>query len=140
MSCIECQVWFANFWLLPLNIFRWRKARGKAWFLSYFVLDKWLRILPKAYLISGMKYYCLYHIILTSIYPIISFILLLLWQLKFEFARARIHTFYIEIISFHCRQILVKTNNSTLNKHIMVRYRIALVWQNPKACLKPHTI
>ena len=90
MSGVIC-----NFLLcvLRLSTFRWRKARGKEWFSSYFVLDKWLRILPKAYLISGMKYYCLYHIIITSIDPIISFILLLLWQLKFEFARARIHTF-----------------------------------------------
>ena len=40
------------------------------------------------------------------------FILLLLWLLKFEFARARIRTFYIEMILFQCHQILVKTNNS----------------------------
>ena len=32
--------------------------------------------------------------------------------LKFEFARARTRTFYIEVISFQCRQILVKINNS----------------------------
>jgi hypothetical protein len=117
MSCIKCQVWFANFLLFRLSLFRWGKPRGKAWFSSYFLLDKWLRILPKAYLISGMKYYCLYHRIITFIDPIISFILLLLWLLKFEFARARIRTFYMEIIHFNAIKYLLKPPIQILNKH-----------------------
>jgi hypothetical protein len=52
------------------------KSQENRGFLSNVVLDKWLWIRPKAYLISGMKYYCLYHIIITSIDHInISFIL-----------------------------------------------------------------
>ena len=50
------------------------KSQENHWFLSYQILDKWLWIPPKACLISGVKYYCLYHIIITSIDPInISF-------------------------------------------------------------------
>jgi hypothetical protein len=52
------------------------KSQENHVFLSNVVLDKWLWIRPKAYLTSGMKYYCLYHIIITSIDPSnISFIL-----------------------------------------------------------------
>jgi hypothetical protein len=56
--CRVSNVWcdLQIFYFFVLSIFRWRKPRGKAWFSSYFLLDKWLRILPKAYLISGMKY------------------------------------------------------------------------------------
>jgi hypothetical protein len=108
MSGVICKFFTFSFEYISSK----KTTRKSMVFLIYFLLDKWLRILPKAYLISGMKYYCLYHRIITFIDPIISFILLLLWLLKFEFARARIRTFYIEIISFQCHQILVKTNNS----------------------------
>jgi hypothetical protein len=56
------------------------KSQENRGFLSNVVLnpakESGQRIRPKAYLISGMKYYCLYHIIITSIDHInISFIL-----------------------------------------------------------------
>ena len=56
----------------------------------------------KGLLISGMEYYCLYHIIITSIDPIYSFYLVafgLLWLLKFEFVRARFILNYFYFIS-----------------------------------------
>ena len=51
--------------------------------------------------------------IITSIDPIYSFYLVafgLLWLLKFEFVRARFILNYF--ISYQCRQVLVKINNT----------------------------
>ena len=61
---IRCQVWFANFWLFRSSIFR----RRKACFWQIFVIySESCQRLIWSQPFSGMKYNCLYHIIITSI-------------------------------------------------------------------------